>query len=89
MKEVIESSLSTKLEHIRKEKNNEINRLKTLVTGLRDELGETHCQNEDKARKARNDVITETEDRLGNVRKLASLIEDTMMEEIKDLNTTL
>jgi hypothetical protein len=58
MKEVIESSLASKLDHIKKEKNSEIKRLKELVSGLRDNLGETHCQNEDKARKARNDVIS-------------------------------
>lgn len=89
MKEVIETSLANKLEHIKKEKNAEISRLKELVGGLRDELGETHCQNEEKARKARGDVINETEDRLANVRKLAQLIEETMMEEINNLNNTL
>ena len=59
------------------------------MTGLRDELGSTHCQNEDTARKARSDVISETEDRLANVRKLAQLIEETLMEEINNLNATL
>lgn len=89
MKEVIESALSTKLQHIKKQKNTEIDRLKDLVTSLRDEIGENHCSNEDNARKARNDVISETEDRLANVRKLAQLIEETLMEEINNLNTTL
>jgi hypothetical protein len=79
MKEVIESALSNKLESIKKEKNNEINRLKELLTQFRDELGETLCQNEEKSRKARSDLITETEDRLANVRKLAKLIEETML----------
>jgi len=36
MKEVIESALSSKLEHIKTEKNNEIDRLKDLLTDLRD-----------------------------------------------------
>lgn len=35
MKEVIESSLATKLQHIKSEKNSEISRLKELVNGLR------------------------------------------------------
>ena len=57
MKEVIESALATKLEHIKTEKNNEIGRLKDLLTGLRDELGSTLAQNEDNARKSRSDLI--------------------------------
>ena len=36
MKEVVESALATKLDHIKKEKNSEISRLKELVGGLRD-----------------------------------------------------
>lgn len=89
MKEVIESALSTKLESIKKEKNCQIDRLKELLTGFRDELGSTLCQNEEKARKSRSDLIDETEDRLANVRKLAQLIEETMIEEINNLNATL
>ena len=89
MKEVIEATLAAKLEHIKKEKNAEINRLKELVSGLRDEVGQSHCTSEDRARKSRGDLITETEDRIANVRSLAQLIEDTLMEEINNLNTTL
>ena len=89
MKEVIESALSSKLEHIKTEKNNEIDRLKDLLTDLRDQLGSTLSQNEDTARKARSDLINETQDRIANVRKLAHLIEETLMEEINNLNATL
>ena len=39
MKEVIETTLAAKLEHIKKEKNAEITRLKDLVSGLRDDIG--------------------------------------------------
>ena len=89
MKEVIESAMAAKLDHIKREKNAQISRLKELVCGLRDELGDTNCQNEDKSRKDRNAVINQTEDRIANVRKLAQLIESTLMEEINDLNNTL
>lgn len=89
MKEVIESALATKLQHIKREKNTEIARLKDLVSDLRDQLGQTHNQNQSNARQARNDLITETESRISNVRKLAQLIEETMMEEINSLNATL
>lgn len=89
MKEVIESSLASKLEHIKTEKNSEIDRLKDLLTDLRDELGSTLSQNEDNARKSRSDLISETQDRIANVRKLAHLIEETLMEEINNLNATL
>lgn len=89
MKEVIESAFSAKLEHIKKEKNTEIDRLKELVIELRNDIGSICSQNEERARKSRNDLVTETEDRVANVRKLAQLIEETMMEEINDLNSTL
>lgn len=39
MKEVIESAFSAKLEHIKKEKNTEIDRLKELVIVLRNDIG--------------------------------------------------
>lgn len=89
MKEVVEATLAAKLEHIKREKNSEISRLKELVTGLRDELGQSNCTSEDRARKSRSDLITETEDRIANVRRLAQLIEDTLMEEINNLNNTV
>ena len=60
MKQTIEEALSAKLEHIKKEKNSQITRLKELVVSLKTELGETHNQNEDKARQARESLINET-----------------------------
>ena len=57
MKEVIESALGTKLEHIKNEKNAEISRLKELVTDLRNDLGSFSSQSEDRARKARLDLV--------------------------------
>ena len=89
MKEVIEGALAVKLENIKKEKNNEISRLNDLLTELRDELGSTLSQNEDNARKSRSNLINYTKDRIANVRKLAHLIEETLMEEINNLNATL
>lgn len=59
------------------------------MSRLRDDLGKSHSTSEDKARKSRSDLITETEDRIANVRSLAQLIEDTLMEEINNLNNTL
>ena len=59
------------------------------MSGLRDDIGQSHCASEDRARKSRSDLITETEDRIANVRSLAQLIEDTLMEEVKNLNNTL
>ena len=75
---MIESSLSAKLEHIKGEKNSEIARLKELISSLKDELGNTHVQNEESARQARSQLITETEGRVSNVRRLAQLIEETL-----------
>ncbi len=50
------------------------------MSGLRDDWGQASAQNEDRARKARYDLINETEDRIANVRKLAQLIEQTLLE---------
>lgn len=75
--------------HIKSEKNSEIARLKELVSSLKDELGTTHVENEEASREARGQLIGETESRIGNVRRLAQLIEDTLQEEINNLNTTL
>ena len=86
---MIESSLSAKLEHIKGEKNSEIARLKELISSLKDELGNTHVQNEESARQARSQLITETEGRVSNVRRLAQLIEETLQAEIVSLNATL
>ncbi len=58
--ETIQSSLSAKLEHIKREKNNEISRLKELVSSLRDELGNTNVSNEESARESRNQLISDT-----------------------------
>lgn len=85
----MESALAAKLEHIKGEKNSEIARLKELVSSLRDELGETHVQSEEAARQSRSQLISETESRIGNVRRLAQLIEDTLHEEISNLNKAL
>lgn len=89
LKETIEGALANKLEHIKREKNAEIDRLKTLVSGLREELGDTHAANEHRARASREELIGETEDRLGNVRRLGQLIEETLQEEVHNLNETL
>ena len=88
-KEVAESSLAAKLEHIKGEKNAEIARLKELVSSLKDELGSTNVSNEEAARQARSQLISETEGRVGNLRRLAQLIEDTLQAEIVSLNATL
>lgn len=58
--ETIQSSLNAKLEHIKREKNNEISRLKELVSSLRDELGNTNVSNEESARESRNLLISDT-----------------------------
>lgn len=58
--ETVQSSLSAKLEHIKREKNNEISRLKELVSSLRDELGNTNVSNEESARESRNQLISDT-----------------------------
>lgn len=58
--ETIQSSLNAKLEHIKREKNNEISRLKELVSSLRDELGNTNVSNEESARESRNQLISDT-----------------------------
>jgi hypothetical protein len=58
--ETVQSSLSAKLEHIKLEKNNEISRLKELVSNLRDELGKTNVTNEENARASRNQLIADT-----------------------------
>jgi iron-sulfur cluster repair protein YtfE (RIC family) len=50
LKEVAESSLAAKLEHIKGEKNSEIARLKELISSLKDELGSTHVESEEAAR---------------------------------------
>lgn len=89
LKEVTEGSLAAKLEHIKNEKNSEIARLKELVSSLKDELGTTHVETEEAARAARAQLIEETESRVGNVRRLAQLIEDTLLEEINNLNAAL
>lgn len=89
LQEIVESALAAKLEHIKGEKNSEISRLKELTTGLKDELGDTHVKNEEDARTARAQLINETENRIDNVRRLAQLIEQTLIEEINNLNETL
>jgi hypothetical protein len=89
LKEITESSLSAKLEHIKGEKNSEIARLKELISSLKDELGSTHVQNEEAARQARSQLISETEGRVSNVRRLAQLIEETLQAEVVSLNATL
>jgi hypothetical protein len=58
--ETVQSSLSAKLEHIKLEKNNEISRLKEIVSNLRDELGKTNVTNEENARASRNQLIADT-----------------------------
>jgi hypothetical protein len=58
--ETVQSSLSAKLELIKLEKNNEISRLKELVSNLRDELGNTNVTNEENARASRNQLIADT-----------------------------
>lgn len=88
-KEISEASLAAKLEHIKGEKNSEIARLKELVSSLKDELGTTHVESESAAREARGQLISETEGRIGNVRRLAQLIEETLQAEIDSLNATL
>jgi uncharacterized small protein (DUF1192 family) len=56
---------------------------------LKDELGSTHVENESAAREARGQLISETEGRIGNVRRLAQLIEETLQAEVESLNATL
>lgn len=46
-------------------------------------------QDEEAARAARSLLINETEGRVGNVRRLAQLIEDTLLEEVNNLNSAL
>lgn len=46
-------------------------------------------QDEEAARAARALLINETEGRVGNVRRLAQLIEDTLLEEVNNLNSAL
>ena len=89
MKEVIEGALATKLEHIKGEKNAEISRLHSTVTALKDELGNTLVRNEGEARESRNQLIGDTENRISNVRRLGQLIEETLVEEINNLNESL
>ena len=88
-KEVSEGSLAAKLEHIKGEKNSEIARLKELVSSLKEELGSSHVESEEAARQARSQLISETEGRIGNVRRLAQLIEETLQAEIVSLNASL
>ena len=89
MKETIEHSLSNKLEHIKKEKNSEIDRLKELTTQLRNDIQNIEADNDHKNTSQRAQLISETEDRISNVRRLGQLIEATLMAEIENLNDTL
>ena len=89
MKETIEHSLNNKLEHIKREKNSEIDRLKELTTELRNDIASIEDESDKRLASQRKTLIAETEDRISNVRRLGQLIETTLAAEIENLNDTL
>lgn len=88
-KEIVESSLKFKIDKIKTEKNEEISRLKELLSSLKAELSSTNLRNEEKKASIRTSLIEETESRIAHVRNLAQDIENTLLEEIRNLNETV
>ena len=78
-----------KLDKIKNEKNDEINRLKTNLSALKNELSASNLKNDEKLVADRNQLVEETENRIVHVRKLTLDIENALLEEIRNLNETL
>ena len=88
-KEIAEDALKYKLEKIKAEKNEEIGRLKDNLAALKDQLSSANLHNDSKLVSARTNLVEETDDRIAHVRKLSLDIENTLMEEIRNLNETV
>ena len=78
-----------KLDKIKNEKNDEINRLKTNLSALKNELSASNLKNDEKLVADRNQLVEETENRIVHVRKLTLDIENALLEEIRNLNETV
>lgn len=85
-KENTETSLKFKLDRIKNEKNDEIARLKEALAAIKQELAESNLKNDEKSINSRTELVAETESRVLHLRKIASDIEATLSEEIKNLN---
>ena len=75
-----------KLDKIKNEKNDEINRLKANLSALKNELSASNLKNDEKLVADRNQLVEETENRIVHVRKLTLDIENALLEEIRNLN---
>lgn len=69
-KENTEKSLKFKLEKIKSEKNDEINRLKEALGAIKMELSTANQQNDERVTNQRTQLIEQTEDRISHVRQL-------------------
>ena len=78
-KEVSEDSLKYKLDKMKGEKNDEIERLKKGLAALKDQLSQANLKNDGELVKQRTDFINETENRIVHVRKLTLDIENTLL----------
>lgn len=78
-----------KLDKIKNEKNDEINRLKANLSALKNELSASNLKNDEKLVADRNQLVEETENRIVHVRKLTLDIENALLEEIRNLNETV
>lgn len=78
-----------KLDSIKNSKNDEIDHLRNLTKQLKDELSALNNSTDARVVAIRTDLINQTESRIENVRKLASDIEECLMNEIRNLNETL
>jgi len=81
--------LRYKLDKIKNEKNDEINRLKANLSALKNELSASNLKNDEKLVADRNQLVEETENRIVHVRKLTLDIENALLEEIRNLNETV
>lgn len=78
-----------KLDKIKNEKNDEIDRLKANLSALKNELSASNLKNDEKLVADRNQLVEETENRIVHVRKLTLDIENALLEEIRNLNETV
>ena len=88
-KEIAEDALKYKLDKIKTEKNDEIKRLKENLAALKEQLSNANIQNDEKLVKARDLLVEETDNRIVHVRKLTLDVENSLLEEIKNLNETV
>ena len=68
-----------KLDKIKDEKNDEIDRLKANLSALKNELSASNLKNDEKLVADRNQLVEETENRIVHVRKLTLDIENALL----------